>query len=258
MPKHTRHNDSLWDHDDFNIALSYFTPKSVEAIIKSYSDTKSSGKDGIHVKVLKALIPVGICKHLSRLFSICLNYGYTPKAWNETITMPIPKANPEGKAITIDQCRPIGLTSMFRRIFESCLVNLLTLTNPISDKLKTNFGQGGFKRDSSTILQALVFHDMQLLHKGIQIFIDYEKAFDSGRPKKVNEHLRSKRVPEFLRSVMQSLYYGGCTQIVVNHHLTEKINQFNGFTQGGPSSPIAWNLYIDPLAKDLNGDIPSK
>ncbi|KAI3655347.1 hypothetical protein MP638_001335, partial [Amoeboaphelidium occidentale] len=162
------------------------------SILKSYGNTKSCGKDGIHVKVLKLLATVGICKHLSRLFHLCLTHGYTPSAWNQTVTMPIPKVSPEGGALTIDQCRPIGLTCMFRRIFESCLVNGMTLKNSVSEKLVTNYGQGGFKRDSSTILQALVFHDMQFSQKGIIVLVDYRWAFDGARLYKLHEDLRSK------------------------------------------------------------------
>ncbi|KAI3655535.1 hypothetical protein MP638_001722, partial [Amoeboaphelidium occidentale] len=117
---------------------------------------------------------------------------------------------------------------------------------------------GGFKRDSSTILQALVFHDMQFSQKGILVFIDYKRAFDSGRPFKLFGILRARGISDDFISVFQSLYYGGKTQVVVNGALTEKILQQNGFTQGGPTSPIAWNLYIDPLAQYLNGKIPRK
>ncbi|KAI3655918.1 hypothetical protein MP638_003863, partial [Amoeboaphelidium occidentale] len=222
-------------NDDIHVILPYFSEHSVESILKSYGNTKSCGKDGIHVKVLKLLATVGICKHLSRLFHLCLTHGYTPSAWNQTVTMPIPKVSPEGGALTIDQCRPIGLTCMFRRIFESCLVNGMTLKNSVSEKLVTNYGQGGFKRDSSTILQALVFHDMQFSQKGIIVLVDYRWAFDGARLYKLHEDLRSKGLSDTFISLLQSLYCGCSTQIVVNGALTDKISQYNGLIQGGPS-----------------------
>ncbi|KAI3655617.1 hypothetical protein MP638_002220, partial [Amoeboaphelidium occidentale] len=145
--RHVLRQSNSLPTEDMQTILPYFSESSVESILMSYSNTKSCGKDGIHVLILKQLISKGICSHLSRIFHLCLKYGYTPKAWNETITMPIPKANPKGGTITIDDCRPIGLTCMFRRIFESCLVNAMTLKNSLSDKVLTNYGQGGFKRD---------------------------------------------------------------------------------------------------------------
>lgn len=258
LPKHYGEEASENAQDTKDLISGYFNPDSILSVIKSYSNTKSCGKDGIHVSVLKSLTPKGLCEHLSRLFLFCVKYGYTPSSWNETITMPVPKIKPDQGALTIDQCRPIGLTVMFRRIFESCLVNLLTLKNPVSDLITTNYGQGGFKRDSSTILQALAVHDCQRSQKGIMIFIDYKWAFDSGRPSKMLDRMRTMGVPNNIVSVQQSLYYGGSTQVVVNGALTDTIDQHNGFTQGGPSSPVAWNYYIDPLAIKLNGDIPRK
>ncbi|KAI3655271.1 hypothetical protein MP638_005080, partial [Amoeboaphelidium occidentale] len=91
FPKHSGEELLENDQETNDLISSYFNPDSVSSVIESYSNTKSCGKDGIHVSVLKSLIPKGLCDHLSRLFLLCIKYGYTPSAWNETITMPIPK-----------------------------------------------------------------------------------------------------------------------------------------------------------------------
>ncbi|KAI3655368.1 hypothetical protein MP638_007125, partial [Amoeboaphelidium occidentale] len=147
------------DEDLSKVVKTWLSRASIRQAILSYSSNKSCGGDGIHIIVLKNLIDTHFVDHLQRLFHVIVLYGYTPKAWNDVLTFPLPKVQPENGTVTIDECRPIGLVPMIRRIFEQCLFSFMEEHSETKAKLRCHYSQAGFLRGSSTVAQALVAHD---------------------------------------------------------------------------------------------------
>ena len=79
-----------------------------------YPTHVSGGEDGIHIRLLRALIHTALPHQTLRLFKICCLLGVTPSSWNVSVIHPIPKKD----TTTINTFRPISLTLMLRRSFE--------------------------------------------------------------------------------------------------------------------------------------------
>ncbi|KAI3655824.1 hypothetical protein MP638_001698, partial [Amoeboaphelidium occidentale] len=239
--------------DNFaKVSKTWFSRASVRKAIVSYSSNKSCGGDGIHILLLKSLLETHLVEHLQRLFHVIVLYGYTPKAWNEVVTFPLPKVQPENGTVTIDECRPIGLVPVIRRIFEQCLFTFLEEHIETKRKLRCHYSQAGFLRGSSTVAQALVAHDSLVLRKIIHVFIDIKHAYDSVLFSMLADELEQRRLPLTVQKLIGCLYGPFEMSVALNGKTTDKIKAHKGLIQGGKGSPMLWNLYADPLYCSIN------
>ena len=104
-----------------------FDRRDIVEEIMSQDGTKSPGRDGIHIKIMKVLSsePLFI-DHLHRLYNLCLSSGRTPPRWNQTdVHLLIKKADRPKDA---DNLRPITLICMFRKVFERLLLKRFDLS----------------------------------------------------------------------------------------------------------------------------------
>ncbi|KAI3655848.1 hypothetical protein MP638_004274 [Amoeboaphelidium occidentale] len=267
------------DEDFWEVSKTWFSRASIRQAIVSYNSNKSCGGDGIHTIVLKHLIDTHFVEHLQRLFHLIVLYGYTPKAWNEVITFPLPKVQPENGTVTIDECRPIGLVPMIRRIFEQCLFTFMEDHRETKAKLRCHYSQAGFLRGSSTVAQALVAHDSlvakRVIHAGflrgsstvaqalvahdslvakrvIHVFVDVRHAYDSVLFGVLAEELEQRRLQVTLQKLLGRLYGPYNLSVAINGKTTSKIRAHTGLIQGGKGSPMLWNVYADPLYWSVN------
>lgn len=230
--------------DDIDVELaSHFTPSEVYKFIKRYPSRKSGGIDGIHIRLLKALLPSKLCQHLSNLFIYCLQVGYTPQRWNVTLINPIPKKTGE---YTIDKLRPISLTVMFRRIFEGLLLRAVHRIYPHI----TTFHplQGGFRRHQDTIFHSLIAHESCIRFFNYHVFYDFKNAYDQVDPHILLSKLIQRNAPPFFIHVIHSLFTNTSSHISVNFHLSSPVPRFRGILQGSLLAPLLFNLFIDDLA----------
>ena len=223
----------------------YWQCRDILRVVKGYSNTKSCGSDGIHVRILKGLSNSKCYLHITNLFNLCLKYGYTPKQWNEAVVMPIPKTS---TSKTIQDFRPISLTQMLRRLFEILLLEKLTTM----DECSLHWAQAGFRHGYSTISQVLVAHDLTVNKNKTRIFIDLKQAYDRVPVKKLIELLKERNVPLGYISLIERLFTDCHMRVSVNGVLTERIRLDRGLLQGSPMSPFLFCIFIDPLVVDLN------
>lgn len=231
-----------------------FSPESICLFFRQYPGTKSCGRDGFHTRLLQTLCENELdplpCR-LSTLFQRCLREGLTPRNWNQSVVNPLPK---KANSSTIDDFRPVSLTPMIRRCFESIFLQN-SLTSPtIGPRLKLNDNQAGFRSSQSCLQHLLVADDFQIRHRGPQIFIDLKSAYDRVDIDILLEQLRNRHLPIRWTNIIASLYTGCSTQVVVNGSLTETIDLHTGLFQGSLLAPLLWNIYIDPLADSLNSN----
>ena len=110
--------------------------------------------DGIHNVILKKLNDSKFPEILYHLFDLCITFGITPLRWNESFIHSIPKKE---KSSNIKDFRPFSITNIFRKIFESLMLDY------INNDLKSNFklccNQAGFRSDYSTLTHAIVSNE---------------------------------------------------------------------------------------------------
>lgn len=217
--------------------------------IRRQDASKTCGLDGVHMRVIKALLPSCYPKVLCRLFNLCLASGTTPATWNSTDVHMVTKDT--NRPRDVDNVRPIALICMHRKLFERLL---LVHFFDKSGWAKLHPTQAGFRGDYSTLTNAAVVH--HLLSAGLiryAAFIDLEKAFDMVDHTRLRTLLARRGCPGRIRGLIESLTFRGLrSRVLVNGQSSDWFSRTRGVLQGSPLSPYLFNIYIDELVVRLN------
>jgi hypothetical protein len=133
---------------------------------------------------------------------------------------------------------------------------LTTRLTPFADKLisrsQTTFIPGRFILEGVVILHEIL-HDFRVSKsKGIILKLDFEKAYDKVNWGFLVEVLKQKKIPEtWIRWIKQGVE-GGKVGIKINGTHGNLFNTHKGLRQGGPLSPLLFNLVSDALCTMLD------
>ena len=117
-----------------------FTPEMMKMKLLGINGNKSPGPESIHPFMIKCLAEP-LSKPFSILFNKCINKFTSPDQWLEAIITAIYKK--EERNIP-DNYRPISLTSVISKVFESivrdAIVAHMSINNLFAEQLKNNMG----------------------------------------------------------------------------------------------------------------------
>jgi len=231
---------------------NFVTEEVVINKINQLPSSKSCGMDGIHIVMLKSLNDTFLPLVLTKFFKMCIKFGITPLSWNNSMIYPIPKKE---KSCFIKDFRPIALTNIFRKLFESILMDFINKN--LKDYFKLCGNQAGFRRGYSTLTHAIVSSETASQRNQYHIFLDLKKAYDSVPLIKLIEKLEERHLPGGILSLITSLFTECKTRIIVNKKLTKEIFLDRGLMQGSVLSPLLFNVFIDDLAIKLTNKYPN-
>lgn len=227
-----------------NHAPDWFTTDAVRNAIIKYPAGKSPGADGIPNALFVALLNSSFPKHLSQLYGLFFQTGFTPPSWNISTTHPVPKI-PTSQTIT--DFRPISMTLQHWRIFESVIY-----TNLPESLMTFDSGQGGFRKGFSTATQAILSDYLARSGKSLGVFLDIKAAYDSVQHNSLFTLLRARNPLPYLFNTLISLFTNCSTKVIVNGVATEPIRLSRRILQGPLLSPWLFNVFIDGLATTIN------
>ena len=164
----------------------------------------------------------------------------------------LPKTN--CPPITCNSVRPLSILPMFRRIFESLI--LLMLTDQTRSFAQLHPTQAGFRKGYSTLTQAAICHHA-LTMKSIQyaIFLDFKSAYDVTTVNHVMQSLQRRSLPVRLQHLIHSLMFSNASfRLIVNGRLSPVLRRDRGLPQGSPLSPVIFDMFIDSLNHKLNSE----
>lgn len=211
-----------------------------------YPTYVSGGEDGIHIRILRAMCDSHLPTHTIGLFRLCCLLGVTPASWNVSVIHPIPKKDTS----TINTFRPISLTLMLRRSFERLFLFHLA-RSPAS---RLHHSQAGFRRGFSTLTQTLVADDCALRGQKYRVFYDFAQAYDTVPVSLLLSKMKSRGASDQVLALVDALFLGTSSKVIVNGTQTESIALSRGLFQGSLLSPLLFDIFIDDLARLLNQD----
>lgn len=225
-----------------------FTLPALLKFWRYYPSHVSGGEDGIHIKILRALIDTELPAQTLKVFKICSLLGITPSSWNISVIHPIPKKD----TTTINTFRPISLTLMFRRSFEKLFLKHL-MRSPAA---RLHHSQAGFRRGFSTLTHTLVADDCALRGQKYRAFYDFAQAYDTVPVPLLLSKMKDRGASAQVLSLIDALFLKTSTKVIVNGRQTEPIPLSRGLFQGSLMSPLLFDIFIDDLARVLNQDTP--
>ena len=253
-----------YQDDKETIAENHLPKPSIQTVMPEMDITK--GDILMAIKKLKCSVsrtPEGIpalfvkrtgtnlLAPLLLLFKQSLHKGTLPSDWGQALVVPIHK---KGLRSSANNYRPVSLTSVFCRLFETVLHNYvychLEHNNLISNV------QHGFVRNRSTMTNQLLMLDVLTTNydQNIQtemILLDYSKTFDMVPHRKLLAVLTSYKVHHSVVQWIKNLLLSRTQQTVVENFLSKRTKVPSGVPQGSVIGPLLFIIYITTLLEKL-------
>jgi Reverse transcriptase (RNA-dependent DNA polymerase) len=223
-----------------------FSVELVSNIILKLKRGKAAGLDSLTAEHLIHCHPSLPCI-LSKLFNLMLWYGYLPREFGQSYTVPLIKdSGCHTKSTLCSDFRGIAINCILSKVLEHCILDRF------NDFFSTNENQFGFKKNSSC--SHAIYSVRTVVNRFIDggstaslCTIDLSKAFD-----KVNHHalyikLMKRRIPIKLLNLLV-YWLDNCFSCVKwDGTLSHVFKLEFGVRQGSVLSPFLFAIYLDDL-----------
>ena len=219
--------------------------EEVDKAIKSVNLDTSPGYDRILIRTIRDL-KIGII--IKTIIEIMLITGTVPSKLSEGKTILIDKG---GDPNSIADWRPITIYSVVRRIIER------VLDGQLRAQLNLNTNQRGFVTGvpgchvNAALINACL-KDAKVGKKDCTVvFLDISKAFDRIGHDHIERSLAAQSVSNNLKGLIMALLSNNTVHIDIGKVKSGPIKISRSVPQGGPLSPILFNLAIDFIYREV-------
>lgn len=211
------------------------TTDEVHDAIMKLSMGKSCGLDRITAEHLK-YASYRVVVLLSLCFTAMLMHGAFPSSMLSVLLVPVVK-DKTGKISSIDNYRPIALSSVISKVLESILLNRFQRHLNISAE------QFGFKSKHGTDMCIYALKEAVTKYRKQNstmhlCFLDASKAFDRINHGKLLKKLHQRQVPPYLIRAIQFWYTHQTVRVRWGSVLSDPFLVTNGVRQGDRKSVV--------------------
>jgi ribonuclease P/MRP protein subunit RPP40 len=226
-------------------------------IISKLKCSLSAGPDGLPPILFKNLSAV-LSKPVTIVCRSVFSSGILPAIWKSAFVTPVFK---KGRASCIENYRPISLTCVTCKIFESVIKNQIQdflLQNDLLNK-----GQHGFIAGHSTgtnLLESLNEWTINLKNGNCTrvAHIDFTRAFDSVCHSKLLLKLSKYGIKGNLLQIIESFLSDRSQRVAIENEFSNTADMISGVPQGSVLGPLLFLVYINDLADVFPQKVISK
>lgn len=227
----------------------HVSERAVADALRKMSSRKAVGHDNISVEHLRYGGP-WVVVFLSVFLNMCIKHSHLPKDMLKTVITPIVK-NKSGNLSDSSNYRPISLATTCAKLYDSIILNLL------SKHIKINDAQFGFQKGNSTdfaifTLKQTVQYYVDRRTDIYACFLDLSRAFDRVDYRLLWEKLRGAEVPADCINLLRAWYRSQPNVVRWRDAQSDEFSLQCGVRQGGLTSPLLFNLYINSLIEELS------
>lgn len=228
--------------------------QQIKKALQNLKPDKAAGIDTIVGEMLSDGSDI-ITNAVTEILQEIYDTGIFPLQWKTDKRIPLFK---KGSKTYPGNYRPIALHSVFRKIYAEIIHNICI------DIIKIHPSQFGFQKnrrcsDLAAINQNKIYQHFKNKNLG-ELYIaafDFSKAYDSVDHTTLFQILHDHGISGKLLKTIQAMYESPQAKIFLRGMYSDQFTIERGVAQGCELSTLHFNVYINPLLKELELHAPS-